>query len=318
MTSNIRLSIIIPMYNTAKYIKRCLDSCYAQGLSEDEFEIIVVDDGSTDDSYNVVEQVGSEHRNIRLFHQKNQGQGAARNLGMDKARGKYIEFLDADDYLLKSSIGKVLLIAEQKEADIARFLMDTEKTDGTIVRANNNLGIDNIVYTGEQVFHLSKSLGSVCESLYLKIFLLSNGFKFMTDIKHEDVAFCYSVLPYAKRYVFCNMHCYLYCYHIGSTDRTKTVQSLKSSIYSDLRIAQLLKKKCQEKDFPKSLKPYYNRSSNSILVSSFLTAIGSKSYSLKQIFSILRSLRLIPTYGTTKSWKTTVLIPLINFINLFV
>ena len=98
------LSIIIPLYNCAPYIGTCLDSILQQGLAADEYEVVVIDDGSTDGGAEVVNAYSAQHPNIRLVQQENGGVAAARNRGISEARGEYIEFVDADDRLLPGGI----------------------------------------------------------------------------------------------------------------------------------------------------------------------------------------------------------------------
>lgn len=99
------LSIIIPLYNCRRYIGTCLDSIMQQGLADDEYEVIVVDDGSTDGGGDLVERDYCQcHPQIRLVRQPNGGVAAARNRGIMEARGEYIEFVDADDRLLPGGI----------------------------------------------------------------------------------------------------------------------------------------------------------------------------------------------------------------------
>ena len=100
-----RLSVIIPVYNAGRYIGACLQSLYRQGLEEEDFEVIVVDDGSRDDSLIQVGRLAAFHSNIQIMAQKNQGVSAARNNGMKKAKGTYIYFMDADDYLMDAIRG---------------------------------------------------------------------------------------------------------------------------------------------------------------------------------------------------------------------
>ena len=99
------LSFIIPAYNVEKYIVACLDSCLAQGI--DDMEVIVVDDGSTDDTPALLHEYAQQHPCVKVFHQKNQGQSVARNLAIEKATGEYIYMVDSDDKMME---GKVLPI----------------------------------------------------------------------------------------------------------------------------------------------------------------------------------------------------------------
>ena len=92
-----KISIIIPVYNAGKFIGKCLDSIVSQTFSE--FEVICIDDGSTDESSSILSEYASQYKNITVIRQKNIGQGPTRNLGVSLAVGKYIKFVDADDYL---------------------------------------------------------------------------------------------------------------------------------------------------------------------------------------------------------------------------
>jgi len=114
--SNVLLSVVIPMYKREKEISRCLDSVLEQTLKG--LEIIVIDDGSPDDGYKIVEAYAAKFHNIFLFRQENKGLGAARNAGIEKAYGKYIVFLDADDYVPCDAYKKLYEYIEQKQADV--------------------------------------------------------------------------------------------------------------------------------------------------------------------------------------------------------
>lgn len=94
----VKVSVIIPIYNNEKYIKQCVESVLEQTLKD--LEVICIDDGSMDDSAKIVKNIMSMEERIVLLQQANQGPGIARNLGIKKAKGKYVVFLDADDYYL--------------------------------------------------------------------------------------------------------------------------------------------------------------------------------------------------------------------------
>lgn len=92
-----KLSIIIPVYNTSKYLRRCLDSVVNQTLKD--IEIIVIDDGSTDDSLEIIKEYMRKYNNIKGYTKDNEGVAKTRNLGINRAKGTYIGFLDSDDYV---------------------------------------------------------------------------------------------------------------------------------------------------------------------------------------------------------------------------
>lgn len=115
-----KLSIIIPLYNCEKYIKQCLDSIYAQSHDNYEFEVITVDDGSTDNSYSIVADYAESHENLQVVKQENQGVACARNNAIAKAQSDYITFVDADDMLVSDSLDTLMRIAIETKADMVK------------------------------------------------------------------------------------------------------------------------------------------------------------------------------------------------------
>lgn len=102
------LSIVIPMYNAEPYIGKCLDSILYQDIDHCLYEIVIVNDGSTDESSSIVRKYIQKYPFIKLYNQVNQGQSAARNYGMSMANGDYIQFIDADDFLIENSLSRVV------------------------------------------------------------------------------------------------------------------------------------------------------------------------------------------------------------------
>ena len=113
--SGLKVSIVVPLYNKAPYVRRALDSIAAQTLSD--FEVIVVDDGSTDDGASIVANYGDSR--VRLVRQPNVGPGAARNAGLAQAQGEFIAFLDADDQWLPTYLEESVRQLEESGQDVA-------------------------------------------------------------------------------------------------------------------------------------------------------------------------------------------------------
>ena len=115
------LSVIVPVYNTEAYLEKCVSSLLDQDLPKEDYEIILIDDGSTDSSGSLCDVFVSAHDNIRVIHQSNRGLSAARNEGIALARGKYIQFVDSDDYLNPNVLQGIVLALESKNLDILRI-----------------------------------------------------------------------------------------------------------------------------------------------------------------------------------------------------
>jgi len=132
-----KLSIIIPAYNADAYIETCLLSCCLQELQPSDYEVIVVNDGSTDHTAEKVESFSKQYLNIQLVSQLNKGNGAARNTGVKHAKGTYIYFLDADDYIAKNTLGKLINLAEHYKLDFLGF-DSINVTDSLIANSRHN------------------------------------------------------------------------------------------------------------------------------------------------------------------------------------
>ena len=120
--SEVKISVIVPVYNTEEYLPRCLDSIIGQTF--DNIEVIVVDDGSTDNSYSVCREYAGRDTRIRLFHKENGGASSARNLALDKVQGEYIVFVDSDDYILKDALQTAYDAITANSAQMAVYGID--------------------------------------------------------------------------------------------------------------------------------------------------------------------------------------------------
>ena len=121
----VKVSVIIPVYNAEKYLRQCLDSVLGQTLKE--IELICVDDGSTDRSMEILLEYASKDKRIRVITQKNGGPGKARNTALPYATGKYISFLDADDWFEQDFLEKMFDRSDEVQADIC--ICETQRFD---------------------------------------------------------------------------------------------------------------------------------------------------------------------------------------------
>lgn len=123
------LSIITPVYNTAKYLRDCLDSLLDQGVSYDTYEIISINDGSTDDSAAILDEYAAKYPNLRVVHKINEGVSVARNVALDMARGKYIWFIDSDDFIERTVLPEIFEILRKENPEQLQMNMYHMKSD---------------------------------------------------------------------------------------------------------------------------------------------------------------------------------------------
>src|SRR5699024_4494271 len=112
------ISVIVPVYNVEKYVRRCIDSICGQTYSN--LEIILIDDGSTDSSGKICDEMAAKDGRISVIHQENKGLSQARNAGLDQAKGEYIAFVDSDDYLSLNMYECLLKSLKENNADVVR------------------------------------------------------------------------------------------------------------------------------------------------------------------------------------------------------
>ncbi|MEA5099159.1 MAG: glycosyltransferase [Bacteroidales bacterium] len=227
-----KLSIIIPVYNVEKYVEKCLRSCAEQDLSPDEYEIIVVNDGTKDNSLEIVERVAKDYSNITIISQKNAGLSAARNKGLSIAKGEYVWFVDSDDWIKKKCLKKIINKCIDDELDIlaicaASVVDDLEKR----VFSYNINGI----YNGNKVISDLYFQVSVPCSIYNRKYLINNNLDFYEGIFHEDSEFTPRSYYYAKRISFVD-EIFYYIFH-NTNSITRTINPKKAFDCIDVAIS---------------------------------------------------------------------------------
>jgi len=190
------LSVIIPVYNVERYIEKCILSVLQNGLREDFYEIVIVDDESPDNSMAIVSRFVQAHKNIRVISQENRGLGGARNTGIRNATGKYLLFLDADDWYLPDTIAKLIQIAESEPLEILEFGAQGIFTNNEIMYTKS---IDSEIMNGVDYYQKYRYLDSACNKLYSRDFLTAHQLFFLEKLYIEDYEFNTRALFRAKK-----------------------------------------------------------------------------------------------------------------------
>lgn len=310
------ITYIVPVYNSECCLEDCVASLYLQDVAEVDFEVILVNDGSTDNSYTACQQLACIHDNIHLFTQKNQGQAVARNLGLEHARSKYVMFVDSDDCLPVHSIGRLLYQTETLHADIGLGRMEVFRKDGTSFISTDFDKFDKVV-TGEYAMLHGFNTGSVCSRLFLRSFIEKHKLRFSAGIKHEDALFSMIAVSLSERLVSVDVCTYTYLWNDGSTDRSVTTESMQMSFVSNLEIAKKIRDFAASKELSLPLASHLRQKSNSIIVSSMLSLMKmGRQMELfrEQLVQQAKSYGLFPIKGSSLSWRTTILGKVLNII----
>ena len=212
-----QLSIIIPVYNVEKYIRPCIESILRQGLKEDGYEIILVNDGTKDRSMEQIASFIDSHDNITVIEQKNQGLSVSRNNGLAIATGEYVMFMDSDDLLFDNSLTVFLDKALTSKADIVAgdFLKMTDDEISELSKYPVQQDIRWEEKTGEESF-LQMDNCSACVALFKRSFLTKNHILFIPNIICEDIPFTHECWLKSEKSVKTNLPLIIYRMRSGS------------------------------------------------------------------------------------------------------
>jgi glycosyltransferase involved in cell wall biosynthesis len=244
------LSIIVPVYNSDKYLSKCLDSLLAQDIPSDEYEIIIINDGSTDGSLTIAEYYSNHYPNIKIISQDNKNVGGARNTGIRESAGKYLFFVDSDDYIRPDCLGNLLDCMETKSLDLLRFNYESVNVKGEIIPKCNN-STHSIVYSENVVdgeSFLTDYLGWACYPwlfIFNASFIKNNNFYFIENIYYEDTKWLVQVLLEVKRVQSINKQVYFYMQHSGSITQSAHFEKKNKTITDKLQIVDFLKQVLQ-------------------------------------------------------------------------
>lgn len=179
-----KVSCIVPVYNVEKYLEKCLDSIVSQSLQD--IEILVINDGSTDSSQDIIDKYTNKFpQKVKCINKENGGQGSARNLGLDIAKGEYISFVDSDDWIENDCFEKMYLTAKKNDSDIVICNMVDNFENGDI-----------IVYDCINYEHPALKTMSACNKIFKRELIGNN--RFPEKIWYEDFAFTTPLILKAK------------------------------------------------------------------------------------------------------------------------
>lgn len=206
--STIAVSIIMPVYNSEKYLRSCVDSVLAQDF--DSFELLLIDDGSTDGSPAICDEFGRLDSRVKVFHKENGGICAARNYGMERAQGEYIAFSDHDDIVLPGFLADNYTIAKENNADIVKFGRKALYIEGNTIRRSSirqfacRILKEHDIRDNYLRLRFHDAMTCVWDGFYRRLFLEENRLQFDTRYKKggEDIDFCGRCFAMAKVLAF--------------------------------------------------------------------------------------------------------------------
>lgn len=256
-----KLSIIIPVYNSEKQIEKCLNSLIYQIKSD--VEIVIINDGSTDQSHTKIQDYVKKHPdNIQYYEKENTGIADTRNLGIQKAKGKYIAFVDSDDYIDFDLI-KTLEKYMDADIDLIKYKLKRVDANGTLIEK-----IDGPIFhkiTGEEGFNLlafeDVLLDSPCVYFFKKMLFTQNKLTFKIGTEHEDFGLIPLIIVKAKTMVSVPNYGYFYVQSQNSITRNQnyanTIKKFEDVLVHYENMLAFLEKEELQEQTKKNMKTYY-------------------------------------------------------------
>jgi len=223
------ISVIVPAYNVERYLRECLDSLLAQTFRD--FEVVLVDDGSTDGSPAIIAAYARQHPDrIRPFSKPNGGLGDARNFGIERARGAYLAFVDADDAIAPTMLGSLHALAVAQGADLVicgiQQFTDADGPSPYLPEPDMSVFGHSLAEEPRLLFRVD---ASACDKLYSRGLFERSGIRFPVGIAFEDVPTTYRLLAFANRVEKVDEPLYLY-----RRQRVDSISSAYGGRYLDL------------------------------------------------------------------------------------
>ena len=288
-----RLSIIVPMYNVAPFVERCIRSLEDQDIPKEEYEIICVNDGSPDNCQEIVEGLKLEYPNIILINQENQGVSRARNNGIDCATGKYLLFIDPDDFVEARSFSRILKTAEDNGAKVSFLGYTFLNLDGTVRIKVFYEKEKGKIFSGTEGYFLARGDGRtdpdrMWAALFDREFMNSNSLLFLPDVPFlEDGELIARVLCLADRCIFDGNSLYQRTTRRGSATNSNLFHSERAT-KGFLTSANNLKLFQQRPDLSEQQQEFLNQPILKFILLTLNSSIGWTMFK-----KLLRSIKLL-------------------------
>nr|WP_321262371.1 glycosyltransferase [uncultured Sphaerochaeta sp.] len=312
-TNKVFFSIIIPIYNTQEHLEKCIDSCVNQSFNIESYEIILINDGSTDKSQIAIDKYVQEYENIQCIIQENQGLSQTRNNGIEIARGQYIWFVDSDDWVESYSLEKLYKICINNHPDIIAFGAKNFVAD-MITRERPITIKGKKMYSGVDLIEMNTFQTCSTFYLYSRDFLKRNDLNFYPDIYHEDAEFIPRALFEAESVYLLDQN--LYCVNEREGSITRSYIPKKSEdllIVADNLIEFFYKKN--------SVTPRLLASMNARITTALNSSLHNSNCNVEDLTSIISKISgnkmYIHCFLGSRSFKHKVEGVLLNFPKLF-
>lgn len=314
----IRLSIIVPLYKSEKYLPKCIESLVQQDIPLETYEIILVNDGSPDNSKTIAEEYASRYSNIKVLSQENKGASGARNTGLSIAVGEYVRFVDPDDFVPKYSFRDFLAIMDKENLDMLRFNYQVvDEAYNEIPKLASAQRVDYRQGIMDGISFLNQQLGYACfiwTFVYRRTLLHDNGIMFYEGDYYDDTPWMPRVCQKAERVDKIDTIGYYYYQRSDSLVKSVDKRSIQKKIDGQIFLIEELQKQLLQ--CPKANDWYRGMTAHCVV--SLLNLIGTYQYDKrKEVFAFLKRQKVYPLSTYQAMPKTARKISIINISQRF-
>lgn len=239
----VKVSIIIPVFNSEKFITQCMESVLNQTM--EDIEIIVVNDGSTDRSFEILTKLEEEFDHMILLNQENRGQAKARNRAIEHATGDYLAFVDSDDFIEPNMVEQMYSGAIQNEVDIVICNWNRVDVTGRVIENKDHSEYDQKIMTREEIVRLflchdhELVEGFSFNKLIKRSILIENQITY-PNMAYEDIPMIFSILTKINTCLYLNQILYHYVQHQDSITHTKSIRNIEHFTIAIKRVKEIL------------------------------------------------------------------------------
>ena len=274
----VKISIIVPVFNSEDRLACCLDSFWQQGLNDKEFEVILVNDCSTDNSVSVIEDYLKYHSNVKLINQeRNYGVSTSRNIGISHSIGDYIMFVDSDDFLYPNVLPSLIKKAEEQELDIlCGCMVEVYKDSSFKVREPHSVEYDK-VYDNQSYLLSGVDVDSACSKLISRKLLQKYNLHFNEELSFgEDSLFIGMAFASSNRIAYYKVLLYAYILHEASATHILDCAHREKKMKDSIILANSQKGYSLSPQLPKALKRYFYRWAYTTICSTIIVILNDR------------------------------------------
>lgn len=292
------LSFIVPMYNVASFLPDCLDSLVYQNANKSEYEIVLVDDGSTDNTVEIAKKYVEKYENIKLIQKENGGVSSARNRGIEEAVGEYIWFIDSDDFIKANCLGGLFKSIKEKLPEF--IIVNYGK-----VKEEAKFKIKDEEQLVERIYKGKADCSTVCMTIIKSDIIKNNNIRFKNGLKYgEDTLFQHYVYIFREGILptlVVSTPLYFYRQRKGSSLNSTTKKDVTKHVYDYIEMASVYKNDYESKIVSDEKMLNETKNAWGLAVEGALTILPKSDLPYKEFYKILKEKKLLP-YPSTK-WK---------------